>query len=448
MLGTKFVRLMTGDEWEHPLEDGDTITDTTTPVELLDLQNTGTRLFDESDGEALNDLMASLSEITDGKRVQVQQILDGLTDLTQVVSDRETEARRLLDSAQTLTGTLADRDEELGAAIDNLNVVVGDLAERRTALVELLDSTSAAARELSDVVGDNREDLDVVLDEVHTTLETIGDHQVDLAQAIAYLGVGIEGFASIGYNGPEEIPRPWGNIFTQLIGPIGPDGVLGACMPIDRMLDLVFGPDPLPCEERTGPIMASPSPGDDGPPVQGEPPDLTQPAGDVERPARALPDRGAVVSRVGARHGRAAGGGRAARPARLFGPGRRGHATRSTPSSPGPSGCIPGSPVRQLGIEVGQITDVREHRRHGPRQHAHRGRRRAARRRLRRHRPGHRPRRALHPARARLRRAARRWRTATSSLPSGRRCRSRWTSCSGASRTTSAPSTPRTPATS
>ena len=281
VLGTKFVRLVTGDEWEHPLEDGDTITDTTTPVELLDLQNTGTRLFNESDGEALNDLMASLSEITDGKRVQVQQILDGLTDLTRVVSDRETEARRLLDSAQTLTGTLADRDEELGAAIDNLNVVVGDLAERRTALVELLDSTSAAARELSGVIGDNREDLDVVLDQVHTTLETIGDHQVDLAQAIAYLGVGIEGFASIGYNGPEEIPRPWGNIFTQLIGPVGPDGVLGACMPIDRMLDLVFGPDPLPCEERTGPIMASPSPGDDGPPVQGEPPDLTQPAGDV-----------------------------------------------------------------------------------------------------------------------------------------------------------------------
>ena len=269
VLGTKFVRLTTGDEWEEPLEDGDTITDTQTPVELLDIQNTGTRLFDDSDGEAFNQLMASLSEVTDGKRVQVQEILDGLTDLTRVVSNRETEARRLLDSAETLTGTLADRDEELAGAIDNLNVVVGDLAERRSALVELLDSTSAAASELAGVIGDNRADLDVILDEVHTTLETIGAHQVDLAQSIAYLGVAIEGFASIGYNGPDEIPRPWGNIFTQLIGPVGPDGLLGACMPVDRMLDLVFGPDPLPCEERTGPIMESPPAGSEGPPTAG-----------------------------------------------------------------------------------------------------------------------------------------------------------------------------------
>lgn len=277
VLGTKFVRLSTGDDWDHPLEDGDTITDTTTPVELLDLQNTGTRLFDESDGAALDDLMDSVSEITDGKRVQVQQIIDGLGDLTRVVSDRETEARRLLDSAETLTGTLADRDQELGSAIDSLNAVVGDLAERRTALVELLRSTSGAAHELADLVGDNRADLDVVLDEVNVTLDTIGRHQVDLAQSVAYLGVAIEGFASIGYNGPEEVARPWGNIFTQLIGPTGPDGVLGSCMPVDRMLDLVFGPDPLPCDQRTGALTTSP-----GTAGGAEPPALTQPSGGVE----------------------------------------------------------------------------------------------------------------------------------------------------------------------
>ncbi|HEY5888509.1 MAG TPA: MlaD family protein, partial [Acidimicrobiales bacterium] len=277
VLGTKFVRLTTGDDWDHPLESGDTITDTTTPVELLDIQNTGTRLFDESDGAALNDLMDSVSQITDGKRVQVRRIIDGLGDLTQAVSDRETEARDLLDSAETLTGTLADRDEELGSAIDNLNVVVGNLAERRAALVDLLESTSAAARQLTDLVGDNRADLDVVLDDVHTTLDTIGGHQVDLAQAVAYLGVAIEGFASIGYNGPQEVARPWGNIFTQLVGPTGPDGVLGACMPVDRMLDLVFGPDPLPCDQRTGSLTTTAGPADGA-----EPPDLAQPAGGVD----------------------------------------------------------------------------------------------------------------------------------------------------------------------
>jgi phospholipid/cholesterol/gamma-HCH transport system substrate-binding protein len=279
VLGTKYVRLTTGGDWDHPIEDGDTITDTTTPVELLDVQNTGTRLFDESDGAAFNDLLDSLAEVTEGKRVEVQNIIDGLGDLTQVISDREQQARRLLDSAQTLTGTLADRDEELGASIDNLNVVIGDLAERRQELVDLLQSTSAAARQIADLVGDNRDDLDAVLDQVHTTLDTIGRHQVDLAQSVAYLGVAIEGFASVGYNGPEELARPWANVFTQLIGPTGPDGLLGSCMPVDRMLDLVFGPDPLPCDRRTGSMITNPPAGEGDQP---EPPDLTQPAGGVD----------------------------------------------------------------------------------------------------------------------------------------------------------------------
>jgi hypothetical protein len=94
---------------------------------------------------------------------------------------------------------------------------------------------------------------------------------------VGYLGVAIEGFASIGYNGPEEVARPWGNIFTQLIGPTGPDGVLGSCMPVDRMLDLVFGPDPLPCDQRTGSLTTSP-----GTAGGAEPPTLTQPSGGVE----------------------------------------------------------------------------------------------------------------------------------------------------------------------
>lgn len=282
VLGTKYVRLTTGSDWDHPIESGDTITDTTTPVELLDVQNTGTRLFDESDGEAFDDLLHSLSRITRGKRAQVQTIIDGLGDLTEVVSDREQNARHLLDSARTLTGTLADRDEELGQAIDNLQSVVGNLEQRREALVGLLESTSAAARQITGLVRDNRGQLDHVLAQVHTTLDVIGRHEIDLSQSLAYLGVAIEGFSSVGYSGPQEVARPWANVFTQLLGPTGPDGLLGSCMPVDRMLDLAFGPDPLPCEQRTGSTITTP-PGAD--PTAAEPPalpDLTQPVGGVE----------------------------------------------------------------------------------------------------------------------------------------------------------------------
>jgi phospholipid/cholesterol/gamma-HCH transport system substrate-binding protein len=266
LLGQKYVRLTTGDDWAHPLADGDVITDTRTPTEVLDLQNVGTPLLEESDGQALNDLMRSLSDVTEGKREQVRQIIEGLDRLTSAVNERQAEARSLIDSAAVLGSTLAERDADLLNAIDNLNVVVGSLAERRTELVRLLDATAAAAGATADLVGDNRERLDAVLDELHADLQIVGRHQVDLAESIAYLGVAVEGFASIGYSGPEETPNEWANIFTQLIGPLGPDALFGSCGLVDDALDLALGPDPLPCSERTGPL-----PGEDTGPGPADP---------------------------------------------------------------------------------------------------------------------------------------------------------------------------------
>ena len=46
-------------------------------MEILDLQDVGTRLFNESDGAAFNDLLASLTEITEGKRGDVRRIIEG-----------------------------------------------------------------------------------------------------------------------------------------------------------------------------------------------------------------------------------------------------------------------------------------------------------------------------------------------------------------------------------
>jgi hypothetical protein len=46
------------------------------------------------------------------------------------------------------------------------------------------------------------------------------------------------------------------------------------------MLDLVFGPDPLPCDQRTGALTTTAPAGES--PESGEHPDLTQPAGGVD----------------------------------------------------------------------------------------------------------------------------------------------------------------------
>ncbi|HEX7131849.1 MAG TPA: MlaD family protein [Iamia sp.] len=265
LLGSKSVRLVPGDDWEDLLEEDAVITETSTPTEALDLQNIGTPLLEETDGEAIDTLIDTVLRITEGKRDDVADILDGLEDLAVTVNTREQEARDLIDATRTLTATLDARDEELLDAVDDLNVVVETLADRRVELVELLEQTTEAATRISDLVEGNQPELDRILDELHADLTIVGDHQVDLAQSVALVSSAIQGFASVGFSGTGEVPNQWANLYTQLLGPIGPDILLGSCGALDTALDLALGPDPVAdCDERTGPVSGSAGPGQPG----------------------------------------------------------------------------------------------------------------------------------------------------------------------------------------
>lgn len=265
LLGSKYVRLATGDDWDHPLHAGDTITDTATPTEVLDVQNVGTPLLEQTDAAALNDLLGKVADITEGQRGNVGEIVDGLGQLLAAVNSRQGEARRLIASSRTVTGTLAARDQDLLDTLDDLNVVLDGLAARRVQLVALLEHTSSAARKTADLIGQNRPQLDTVLDEIHRDLQVVARHQDDLAASLAGMTNAISGFASVGYSGPDSVPNTWANMYTQLVGPIGPDALFGSCGLLDDAFDVLLGPDPITsCEARTGPLPTATAAGTSG----------------------------------------------------------------------------------------------------------------------------------------------------------------------------------------
>jgi len=255
LLGSKHVRLSGGDDWSHPLEDGDVITDTTTPTEVLDVENVGTPLLEDTDAAAIDDLLGKIERVTEGQRGNVGEIVDGLNRLTKAVNERQAEARRLIRSSRTVSATLAARDEDLLAALDDVNVVLDGLAKRRVQLATLLEKTEATARKTADLVGQNRPELDAILDEIHLDLQVVERNQTNLAESLAGLSNAISGFASIGYSGKDEFPNTWANMYTQLVGPVSPDALFGSCGLLDDAFDIMLGPDPVAeCTERTGPL--------------------------------------------------------------------------------------------------------------------------------------------------------------------------------------------------
>lgn len=255
LLGNKYVRLVAGEDWDHPLTADTVIRETSTPTEVLDLQNIGTPLLEDLDGDALNDLLTKIDGISKGQKENVGEIIGGLDALATAVNDREAEARSLIDATAVVTGTLSERDEDLLAAVDDLNVLVAGLSERRVELATLLEQTAATAKGTADLIDETTPGLDVVLDELHVDLQIVGRRQVELAATLSGLSNAIEGFASVGYSGPDEFPNTWANMYAQLIGPIGPDAVFGSCGLLDDAFDVLLGPDPIAaCQDRTGPL--------------------------------------------------------------------------------------------------------------------------------------------------------------------------------------------------
>lgn len=278
VLGVLDVALKPLQGWDNPLRAGATITDTTVPVEFQNLQNIGGNLLQKSDVTAFNQLLTSVKAISQGKQAQVATIIDGLDKFTGVVDQRSSEVSQLIDAANRLSSTVAHRDQQLGSVIDNLSKVVQGLAAHSSDLSTLIQQTDRFASQTASLVGQNQPKLQALLHNLHSVLGVVAKHQEDLAQGVSYLSSAVTGFSSVGYSGPNNTPNTWANIYTNLVGTGGGYGVLGACGALDQALNVILGPDPLPCDQQTGPppgttALPSGGPGGHQTPASGSTPE-------------------------------------------------------------------------------------------------------------------------------------------------------------------------------
>jgi phospholipid/cholesterol/gamma-HCH transport system substrate-binding protein len=259
VLGVLDVALKPISGWSHPLKNGALITDTSVPVEFQNLQDTGGKLLEQSDISAFNQLLTAVGDVAKGKEAQVAQIVSGLDRFTGVVDARSSEVSQLIDAADTLSATVARHDQQLSAVVDSLSQVVQGLASRSSDLASLIQNTDQLATQTASLIGQNQPQLQQLLDHLHAVLGVVAAHQEDLAEAVAYVDSGLQGFAAIGMSG--TFLNHWGNIYVDLLGSTGISELLGDCNSVvTEVLDKTLGPDPLPCSERTGPPITSTTP--------------------------------------------------------------------------------------------------------------------------------------------------------------------------------------------
>ena len=268
VLGNLDVTLQPLGGWSHPLRPGATISQTSVPTELYQVQNEAGGLLSRTDAAALNQLITSLAAVTKDKQHQVAEIVNGLNGFTGVIDQRQRQVSQLIDAANTLSSTVAQRDQKLSSTVADLSKVVQGLAARSTDLGSLIDNTQRAAAQLSTLVGTNQPQLSQLVNHLDSVLAVLSKHQLDLAEGISSAASAVTGFASIGTSGSTPNPS-WANVYTNMLTTSGALDVLGACGTLDQVLNEALGPDPLPCNEQTGPPVTStstsPSPGGSSP---------------------------------------------------------------------------------------------------------------------------------------------------------------------------------------
>ena len=249
-------RTLTPDGGAELLEDGATIplNRTTTPIDIVELNDISTRLAQESDPVALNEFLKDLAQITTGKQREVRRLVTGLRDVLKAVDARKEHLSRLISSLRVLFTTLSERRENLVSFIDSFRNVFNRLALRQRELATLLQATDAASHETANLVARNRPALDAMLNNLRVVMRTIGRHQLDLAATISYLEDSVQGYQSVGHTGGTcgytdsfscnlGKQNTWANIFVQSLGPIGVDALLGKCGAVDQLFDEITGAD-------------------------------------------------------------------------------------------------------------------------------------------------------------------------------------------------------------
>ena len=291
LLGKEAVNLVAGSS-TRMLADGATIppTRTTTPVDIIKLNDISVHLLNQSDAHAFDSFLAEVSKVTAGKGEQVHRLVTSLANLAQAIDDRRAQLSGLIDALKRLMTTLAGRDQTIVSLIDNLTPVMQNLAARERAIRTLLVATDSASHQTADLIRRNRGTLDATLSALHDDLAVLDQHQLDLAATIRYLDQSVEGYSSVGYS--QGVPNRWANIFVQSLGPIGVDALLGQCGAVDQLIDRALGTNchdtgagPSPKPSPTGPVPGGgPTPPVPTPSLPVPTPTVTVPGGGPSSP--------------------------------------------------------------------------------------------------------------------------------------------------------------------
>lgn len=166
VFGPKFINLDLGaDEGVGPfLAEGDQITNTIEPSEVVETLEKVSAIIDAVDEEELSSILTELGRGFDGLGTTFGEMLDN----TGVVADRALANRELVDrllaDARVMTELFADRGDDFAEVLDQASGIIETISASEDPLAELLVTGSELSQQFSAVLRAGGDDLASVVD--------------------------------------------------------------------------------------------------------------------------------------------------------------------------------------------------------------------------------------------------------------------------------------------
>ncbi|RRQ27862.1 MCE family protein [Rhodococcus sp. Eu-32] len=222
------LRTILGKQYLEIIPDGtgsiDTIplARTIVPYSLDEIGTATTNAADELDVPALEQMVATLRDVTPTDTTIVADALTGVSTASAMLARNDEQIAGLLDASQSLSTAVAAESDSLAVLLGNAQTVLGILADRRAAVSQLVTDLRTLTASAEAFLNDNTAELDDVLIGMRSVTDTLERNGQNIDALMSTLPAGLRAVTDATGNGNwVDVSAPAGPVPDNLLCALG-----------------------------------------------------------------------------------------------------------------------------------------------------------------------------------------------------------------------------------
>jgi phospholipid/cholesterol/gamma-HCH transport system substrate-binding protein len=171
------------------------------PITVNDVLKSGTETLQKLDTKTFSKVLDQLSGLDATSQKKIASAFSKLTELAGGVNNSNGKIEELLSNSDRVIGIVTAKDAQLSRLVTNAQILIATLKKRKSQLALLLGNGSKAVQNITTLINDQQANLTKIVDDLNSTMKTLGPEVGQLNSTLAWIGPTLNGFSSIADEG-------------------------------------------------------------------------------------------------------------------------------------------------------------------------------------------------------------------------------------------------------